>query len=140
MAGARSSKKEAKRPEPPPPGATRAASDHDLRPGETPDRAPMDPDAAGSPGGGTEVGGLGGTNIGDGAPENADLEEALGTDLHPDDEQGQPPYSGHAGGAVGGTPAEGRASGGHMNHGLDPGGTHRGDTTIGAKPTSGKKK
>src|SRR5438132_7581131 len=34
--------------------------------------------AAGTAGGGTEVGGLAGTNVGEGAPENADLEEATG--------------------------------------------------------------
>jgi hypothetical protein len=36
--------------------------------------------------------------------------------------------------AVGGTPAEGRAAGGQVRHGHDPGGTHRGDSTIGADP------
>jgi hypothetical protein len=34
---------------------------------------------------------------------------------------------------VGGTPAEGRSSGGNIKGGLPPGGVHRGDSTIGAK-------
>ena len=39
-------------------------------------------------------------------------------------------------GAVGGTPAEGRASGGRTEHGISPGGVHRGDSTIGSDPES----
>ncbi len=34
--------------------------------------------AAGTPGGGLAAGGLAGTNIGDGDPDNADLENAMG--------------------------------------------------------------
>jgi hypothetical protein len=50
-------------------------------------------------------------------------------------------YSGISGGAVGGTPAEGRSSGGSIHRGLAPGSVHRGDSTIGAKPEGkGKKK
>jgi len=44
-----------------------------------------------------------------------------------------PPYAGISGGAVGGTPAEGRTSGGKTHRGLKPGGVHRGDSTIGAR-------
>jgi hypothetical protein len=122
-----------KPPEPIPPGATRAAFDHDLRPGEPPDDA-GDPIAQGTPGGGTEVGGLAGTNVGDGAPENADLEGTFeGPDRYDVEEDG-PPYAGPAGGAVGGTPAEKRSSGGHVRGGLAPGGGHRGDSTIGSGP------
>src|SRR5262249_38077009 len=119
------------RPEPIPPGATRRASEHDLRPGETAPPVSPDEEAVGTPGGGTEVGGLAGTNIGDGAPENADLERAMaaGTDVaEPDAEE--PPYAGSGGGAVGGTPAEARARGGHMRHGIRPGGEHPMDSTI----------
>ncbi len=116
-----------------PPGATKRASDSDLRPGER--RSKLgDRHAAGTPAGGTEVGGLGGTNIDDGAPENADLEEAMGSGIYEPEAEGQAPYAGVSGGAVGGTPAEGRSSGGNIEGGLPPGGVHRGDSTIGAKP------
>jgi hypothetical protein len=43
-------------------------------------------------------------------------------------------YSGPEGGAVGGTPAEGRSSGGNIHRGLAPGGVHRGDSTVGTNP------
>jgi hypothetical protein len=118
-----------------PPGATRAASDHDLRPGEPPDRTPSGEEAVGTPGGGTEVGGLGGTNIDDGDFTNANLEQALRSNPHADDdEDGGPPYAGHAGGAVGGTLADSRARGGHVRHGIAPGGVTHGDSTIGHDP------
>jgi hypothetical protein len=44
------------------------------------------------------------------------------------------PEDGISGGAVGGTPAQGRASGGNVHGGLAPGSSERGDTTIGADP------
>jgi len=44
------------------------------------------------------------------------------------------PYGGISGGAVGGTPADKRSSGGHHRGGIAPGGAHRGDSTIGADP------
>lgn len=66
------------RPEPIPPGATRRAFDSDLRPGEQPSPA-GDEHAAGTPGGGTEFGGLAGSNFGDGNPDEADLEHAMGS-------------------------------------------------------------
>jgi hypothetical protein len=122
-----------------PPGATKRASDADLRPGERPSK-PGDRHAAGTPGGGTEVGGLGGTNIDEGSPTNADLEEAMGSGIaEPEAEDGGPPYAGSSGGAVGGTPAEGRSSGGKIEGGLSPGGVHRGDSTIGARPKEKRK-
>jgi hypothetical protein len=127
--------KKATRPEPTPPGATRRAADHDLRPGEPPSPDPYDETAAGTPGGGSELGGLAGTNEGDGAPDDPRLNDVLGRgDLAPEAEGEAPPFSGPSGGAVGGTPAEGRASGGHMDHGLAPGGGHRGDSTVGSDP------
>ena len=43
------------------------------------------------------------------------------------------PLSGPAGGAVGGTPARGRAVE-HVRHGLSSTGSKRGDSTIGSKP------
>jgi hypothetical protein len=48
-----------------------------------------------------------------------------------------PPYAGISGGAVGGTPAQGRSSGGHSGRGISPHGVHRGDSTIGTDPESG---
>jgi|SRR5579884_740702 len=92
--------------------------------------------AAGTPGGGTASGGLAGTNAGDGDPDNADLEDALGSGVLDTDgeEVGGPPYSGHAGGAVGGTPAGKRARGGDEGDLFDPGSDHRGDGTVGDDP------
>lgn len=46
--------------------------------------------AAGTPGGGVAAGGLAGTNVGDGDPDNADLENAMGSgtfDTDGDDER-----------------------------------------------------
>ena len=71
-----------------------------------------DTHAAGTAGGGTEIGGLAGTNIGDGNPEGVDLERAMGSGASSIDEEDLKdgsPHSGHAGGAVGGTPAGKRA-------------------------------
>jgi|GEM_PF-1819794 len=89
--------------------------------------------AAGTPGGGSEVGGLAGTNIGDGAPGNAVLEDPMGYNESRDEAE-DGPYAGPSGGAVGGTPAGGRARGGTINHGISPGeGSQRGDSTIGSR-------
>src|SRR5579871_3177854 len=130
-----SRKSDKEKTNPVPPGATKAASDHDLRPGEPPDRTPSGEEAVGTPGGGTEVGGLAGTNIDDGDPVLTNLDRAMGSDARGEDsEDGGPPYAGTSGGAVGGTPAEGRASGGHQRHGVRPGGTPPADRTIGEKP------
>jgi hypothetical protein len=124
--------------EPVPPGATRKAFEREDLGGVTPGSPLGDRHAAGTPGGGTEVGGLGGTNIGEGSPENADLDEAMATGVtHEDIEEEGPPYAGISGGAVGGTPAEGRSSGGNVHRGLAPEGTHRGDSTIGGDPERG---
>jgi hypothetical protein len=122
-------------------GTTTKASDRDERPDGKPRHTPAgtSPSAAGTPGGGTEVGGLAGTNINEGSPQNADLEYYAGSEAEefaPEKEGGEP-YAGHAGGAVGGTPAGGRASGGQTHRGLRPGGVHRGDSTIGTNPNSG---
>jgi hypothetical protein len=118
-----------------PPGATKAASDHDLRPGEPSDRTPAGEEAVGTPGGGTEVGGLAGTNIDDGDPVFTNLDRAMGSDARGEDsEDGGPPYAGISGGAVGGTPAQARASGGHQRHGISPGGVPPADSTIGQDP------
>jgi hypothetical protein len=104
--------------------------DDEERPGD----GRQDIHAAGTPGGGTASGGLAGSNKGDGDPDDVDLENALGSGIldTDGDDKGGPPYGGDAGGAVGGTPAEKRAKGGRHPHGLSPGGSHRGDSTIGS--------
>jgi hypothetical protein len=122
-------------------GTTDEARERLSRPGG-PEPTPLDDRyAAGTPAGGTEVGGLAGTNIGDGDPDNADLEDAMGGgDLCTEEEEAADDtgaYSGHSGGAVGGTPAGGRAAGGQVHGGLAPSGTHRGDSTLGARPERG---
>jgi hypothetical protein len=126
------------RSQPIPPGATQKASDRTSRPGGPPPSPLGDPHAAGTPGGGTEVGGLGGTNIDEGSPRNADLEEAMGSGTQePEAEQASRGYGGPSGGAVGGTPAGKRTSENRRPRGIKPGGVHRGDSTIGTDPASG---
>ncbi len=120
-----------------PAGATRQAFDRGPSPMGGPHASRLDDrHGAGNAGGGTEVGGLGGSNMGTGRPVEQELNEAMAGPV-PDEagseEQGQA-YAGISGGAVGGTPAQGRASGGNIGRGLSPGGTHRGDSTIGSKP------
>jgi RNA polymerase-binding transcription factor DksA len=77
--------------------------------------------AAGTAGGGTAEGGLAGTNIGEGDPNNADLEGAMGSGSHDiaieEDNEDTVAYAGPAGGAVGGTPAGKRAVGGKKRRG-----------------------
>jgi RNA polymerase-binding transcription factor DksA len=72
--------------------------------------------AAGTPGGDSAVGGLGGTNVGDGDPDDLDLEDAMGSgefDVEIEgNEEETGTYSGSSGGAVGGTPAGKRSVGG----------------------------
>jgi len=74
---------------------------------------PNDIHAAGTPGGGTSVGGLAGTNVGAGAPGDVNLEE-VGSREDRDDPAGEDEdmpeaTAGPSGGAVGGTPANKRA-------------------------------
>jgi RNA polymerase-binding transcription factor DksA len=70
---------------------------------------PGDVYAAGTPGGGTAMGGLAGTNEGHGEPDIADLQDAMGNGTFESDESRaedeRTPKSGRSGGAVGGTPA-----------------------------------
>ncbi|QEH38772.1 General stress protein 16O [Aquisphaera giovannonii] len=80
--------------------------------------------AAGTAGGGTAVGGLAGTNIGEGDPDDGDLEDAMGSgnydqELDEDDED-TTAYSGPEGGAVGGAVADRRATGGKTGGGIAP--------------------
>jgi RNA polymerase-binding transcription factor DksA len=107
------------------PSDTRAGDDPIRMPGAVDDADDLiDRHAAGTAGGGTAVGGLAGTNIGAGHPDNADLEEAMGTgqydtDIETDDDNPDG-YAGPSGGAVGGTPAGKRASGGRNQRGIAP--------------------
>jgi RNA polymerase-binding transcription factor DksA len=76
--------------------------------------------AAGTAGGGSAIGGLAGTNIGEGDPDDGDLEEAMGSGNYDqeleDDHEDTTSYSGPSGGAV----ADLRASGGKTGGGLAP--------------------
>jgi hypothetical protein len=68
--------------------------------------------AAGTAGGGTAVGGLAGSNEGDGDPRVVEVDEATASgwfDVNDDRHDGRTPLSGPSGGAVGGTPAFKRA-------------------------------
>src|SRR5207248_3871468 len=121
-------------------GTTTHASDRDERPDGKPRHTPMgDRHAAGTPGGGSAVGGLAGTNIDEGSPQNDDLEkhEGSGVEDNVPDQESEDAFAGPSGGAVGGTPAGKRSRGGQTHHGLRPGGVHRGDSTIGTNPDSG---
>lgn len=67
-----------------PPGATKRASDRTARPWAPDDTTHLDDrHAAGTPAGGTEVGGLAGSNVGDGSPRTGDLSEASASGTHP---------------------------------------------------------
>ena len=111
-----------------PPGATRKAAYEPLNPSGGPPGSGAGPrhaaDDPGSPNESYEA-----TN------SNEPLADDMNAGSEPE-EQG-PPYTGPSGGAVGGTPAERRASGGKLRRGLKPGGVHRGDSTIGTDPNSG---
>lgn len=118
-----------------PPGATREAFEREDN-GGGPAGSPLkDHHASDGPAGGDETGGLAGSNVGDGTP----LEDQFLSAEDLGEEDG--PYAGPGGGAVGGTPAEGRASGGHVHGGFSPGsGGSRGDSTIGSEPGKGRKR
>jgi len=73
--------------------------------------------AAGTPGGGSGIGGIAGTNEGDGEPDDEALEDAMGSgNFDRSDEADEPAaddaYSGQSGGAIGGSPANKRSVGG----------------------------
>ena len=80
--------------------------------------------AVGTAGGGTAIGGLGGTNIGEGDPDEGDLEEAMGSgdfdQALDQDHKDTSSYSGPTGGAVGGALADRRATGGKTGGGIAP--------------------
>ena len=104
-----------------PPGATKQAAERDENPRGRPRHTPLDDREAT------------GDNPDTGLPgpfEEDDFAEEEG-----------PPYAGHAGGAVGGTPAEGRAKGGHIHGGVAPEeDKHDIDRTVGERPTGGKRR
>jgi hypothetical protein len=74
--------------------------------------------------GGLAEGGLGGTNFGDGSLTDeavTEMENAYGAGIYdvPNDEESlDTPFAGRSGGAVGGTPANKRVTGGHIDHGF----------------------
>lgn len=115
-------------------------SDSELLDGDRLPVADMEPPeekadvhAAGTAGGGTAVGGLAGTTIGEGAPSGAGLEDAMGSgkfDAEEADAEDNDAYSGISGGAVGGTPAGKRARGGRIHRGLAPQ-PEKGDSPVG---------
>jgi hypothetical protein len=77
-----------------PPGATQRASDRSARPGGPRGTELDDRYAAGTAAGGTEVGGLGGSNEGDGSPDEEGLSTASATGTHaPEADAGGPPDS-----------------------------------------------
>jgi len=87
---------------------------------------PGDVHATGTPGGGTAVGGLAGTTVGEGDPTDADLEAAMGSSefdvkaASDGDEEEPEAFAGPHGGAVGGTPANKRSRGGKIVGGAKP--------------------
>ena len=98
-----------------PPGATKQAADRDENPRGRPRHTPLDDREA--------------------TGDNPDMGLPGPFEEDDFDEQEGPPYAGHAGGAVGGAAAEGRAVGGETGGGIAPQkGTRDVDSTIGAKP------
>src|SRR5581483_9114724 len=122
--------------EPVPPGATRRALDADRDTGRgSPGSATGGIEAAGTPGGGTEIGGLAGTTIGDGAPINSDLDRGMETDfpqnkdLDEDDFERDIPLAD--------IPVNDPGTARTSTPDVPPGTSHRGDSTIGADPFPG---
>ena len=109
-----------------PPGATKQAAGRDENPRGRPRHTPLDDRHAT---GDSPSTGLVGAQDGD----ERDVEgEGL---------ENGPPYAGHAGGSVGGTPAEGGATGGEIHGGMAPEeGTRSVESTVGSKPSAGKRR
>ena len=120
----------------PKPGPRRAGLRYDER---DPDEPPREPGSAqnmaGQAAGGLSVGGLAGSNYGDGAPNADEASDAFGVGLGDNvgKEEDGPPFAGRSGGAVGGTPADKRVTGGKAGRGIAPGMAER-DSTIGGMP------
>ena len=114
-----------------PPGATAQAADRPINPDNEPPESAAGPrHAADDPGSPVEEYGA--------TDSNQPLAEAPQDEPNPLEEG--PPYAGISGGAVRGSPAEMRSSGGTTGGGLAPGGTHRGDSTIGSPTAETPKK
>jgi len=112
--------------EPIPPGATKAAADRPIhRGGGAPGSGAGPRHAANDPGSPDESY--------EAVDRNSPLAEPP-TD-EPDALELGPPYAGMSGGAVGGTPAEGRSAGGQVDRPIYVENPHRGDSTIGSKPS-----
>jgi hypothetical protein len=115
--------------EPVPPGATQRAADRPRNSGGGPPGSGAGPrHAADDPGSPNE------------SYEGTDTNQPVAedrADAGPASAEEGPPYAGRSGGAVGGSPAEGRSTGGRTGRGIAPGGVHRGDSTIGTDPASG---
>jgi hypothetical protein len=90
---------------------------------------------AGTPLGGTSVGGLAGSNYGEGTTNADEASDAFGVGIGDNvgKEEDGPPFAGRSGGAVGGTPADKRVTGGKTGRGIAPGMAER-DSTIGGTP------
>jgi len=110
-----------------PPGATVEAADRETHSGGgAPGSGGGSRHAAHDPGSAEEEYGAVDSNdpAADGTLKDPDVPEEEELDA----------YGGFSGGAVGGTPAEGRSTGGRTGHGIAPGSVHRGDSTIGTDP------
>jgi hypothetical protein len=112
-----------------PPGATTRAADRPIHPGGAAPGSGGGPrHAAGDPGSADEEYGAVDSNYpaADGSLIDQDA---------PEEEPDVDAYAGPSGGAVGGTPAQGRSKGGRTSRGLRPGsvGGH-GDHTVGSDP------
>ena len=121
----------------------------DVPPGATPEAfdAERDVPRGGAPGSGAgdrHMAGETGPELAAGpdGPTYNDFGYTGDDDRGPDETEEPVAYGGSSGGAVGGTPAGGRATGGNLrdHEGLKPGGVHRGDSTIGAEPSPKKKR
>lgn len=113
-----------------PPGATRKAWRRDENPpGGAPGSGAGPRHMSGDPGDGNEL------------SDEVDLQRAeSAATVDEGGSEDATAYSGFSGGAVGGTPAGSRASGGNIHRGINPGGVHRGDSTIGSNPNAPKAK
>lgn len=110
-----------------PPGATARAADRPIHKGGGPPGSGAGPrHAADDPGTPDEEYGA--------VDSNDPLADGTLVDQDAPIEEEPEAYGGPAGGAVGGTPAGKRATGGRRDHGLRPGTSRHTDSTVGADP------
>jgi hypothetical protein len=126
--------RETPKPRPPRAGLRYDERDPDEPAGPT-GSAGGDRHGAGQAMGGLSVGGLGGSNYGEGTTNADEADKAFGSGIQDNvgKESDGPPFAGPSGGAVGGSPAEKRAKGGHTRRGIAPGMAER-ESTIGGNP------